>query len=608
MLAYIFQMMFCSAIMYGYYHFFMRNERFHQYNRFYLLSTIVLSLLLPLVKIPVTVKDDDFIYQSLNSWDNVLVTVTQKSPQYFTTSALLLIIYTAIAAIFIVRIILSLRKIYILKKNNPAEKMDDVSFIQTSHPDTPFSFFKWLFWNRSVELNSDKGRHIFRHEMYHIKKKHSWDLVFAELVTTFFWFNPIFFLIRREIKIIQEFLADKYASNQGNTASYAETLLMQTFGTNHQQLVNPFFHNQLKRRIVMLTKSKKTAYQYLRKLMVLPIVAVAIMLFAFTYNKEIKEVKQAVENKMETLDELIMPADVKLNAIEVVKAEIKDTVPKKKNAEVRNNITSADDEVETNSLNTVTVVGFYSGEEEQKKKVEISESEIFKKVEISASYPGGSDAWTSFLERNLRGETPILNGAKVGNYHVFIQFVVDKEGNVSRMKPLSSVGYGMEEEAMRVIQKSGKWRPAIFNGREVISYRKQPIVFQVLTIKKDESKENNIVKKPEPEPDIFTKAEIAPSFPGGADAWRNFLAKNLKGEIPVDHGAGEGNYTTIVQFIVDKDGTVSDVIPLTKMGFGMEEEAVRVIKKSGKWKPAIQNGRIVRAYHKQPITFQILKQ
>ena len=116
--------------------------------------------------------------------------------------------------------------------------------------------------------------------------------------------------------------------------------------------------------------------------------------------------------------------------------------------------------------------------------------------------------------------------------------------------------------------------------------------------------ENNV----QADPTVFSMVDIDAVFPGGPSAWRKFLETNLRGETPVDHGAGEGNYTTIVQFIVDKDGTVSDVIPLTKMGFGMEEEAVRVIKKSGKWKPAIQNGRIVRAYHKQPITFQILKQ
>ncbi|MFV0604623.1 MAG: energy transducer TonB [Niabella sp.] len=115
------------------------------------------------------------------------------------------------------------------------------------------------------------------------------------------------------------------------------------------------------------------------------------------------------------------------------------------------------------------------------------------------------------------------------------------------------------------------------------------------------------VKKPEPEPEIFTKVEIDAAYPGGAGAWRNFLERNLRGETPVDNGASPGTYTVIIQFVVDVAGNVSDIKPLTSIGYGMEQEAVRVLKKSGKWKPAIQNGREVKAYRKQPITFQVLE-
>lgn len=64
----------------------------------------------------------------------------------------------------------------------------------------------------------------------------------------------------------------------------------------------------------------------------------------------------------------------------------------------------------------------------------------------------------------------------------------------------------------------------------------------------------------------------------------------------------------MTQFIVEKDGSISDIKPLTKLGHGMEDEAMRVIKASGKWQPAMQNGRQVRAYHKVPVTFQVLEQ
>jgi protein TonB len=104
---------------------------------------------------------------------------------------------------------------------------------------------------------------------------------------------------------------------------------------------------------------------------------------------------------------------------------------------------------------------------------------IFTKVEIEAGFPGGDGAWKKFLERNLNGQVPSDNGAPEGTYRVLVQFVVDKEGNVSDVKSLTSYGYGMEEEAVKAIKKGPKWTPAEQNGRKVKAYRTQPIVFQV---------------------------------------------------------------------------------------------------------------------------------
>ena len=83
------------------------------------------------------------------------------------------------------------------------------------------------------------------------------------------------------------------------------------------------------------------------------------------------------------------------------------------------------------------------------------------------------------------------------------------------------------------------------------------------------------------------------------------MERNLNPNAPVDNGAPEGSYTIWVQFIVDKEGNISDVKPLTSHGFGMEDEAAKIIKKGPKWTPAQQNGRQVKAYRKQPITFVV---
>ncbi len=122
-----------------------------------------------------------------------------------------------------------------------------------------------------------------------------------------------------------------------------------------------------------------------------------------------------------------------------------------------------------------------------------------------------------------------------------------------------------------------------------------------------EDKGTAIVEAPKSndEDKVFTKVENEAAFPGGEAAWRRYLEKNLNPSAPVDAGAPPGNYQVIIKFIVSKDGSISEVQAETKFGYGMEEEAVKIIKRGPKWTPALQNGRNVNAYRRQPITFAV---
>ena len=240
MLTYLLQTIACSGILFGYYHFFLRNERFHQYNRFFLLAAMLISPLLPLIKIPVSISREanSPIYALMSSGENIVVSAHQG----FDYMILLTVFYSIMVSIFFVRLVISLYKIVHIKREAITEKIEDISFIKTVHPDAPFSFFKWLFWQKNTPLHTAESTHIFRHEMYHIRSKHTWDLLFMEIVLCIFWFNPFFYLYRKEVKTIQEFLADKHATEGEDVHRYAELLLMQAIGLQKQRLINPFFH------------------------------------------------------------------------------------------------------------------------------------------------------------------------------------------------------------------------------------------------------------------------------------------------------------------------------------------------------------------------------
>lgn len=104
---------------------------------------------------------------------------------------------------------------------------------------------------------------------------------------------------------------------------------------------------------------------------------------------------------------------------------------------------------------------------------------------------------------------------------------------------------------------------------------------------------------------VFTREDRDAEFPPQNGGWRSYLERNLDGMVPIRNGATGGKGTVIIQFVVEKDGTLSNMKPLTKIGYGAEEEVLRILKKSPKWIPASRYGKVVKAYRKQPVTFQI---
>ena len=113
-----------------------------------------------------------------------------------------------------------------------------------------------------------------------------------------------------------------------------------------------------------------------------------------------------------------------------------------------------------------------------------------------------------------------------------------------------------------------------------------------------------IPKKDDVSDEPFRKVEVDARFAGN---WEKFLIKNLNSNVAVDNSAPIGMYRVVIQFVVDREGNVSDIKALTNYGYGMEQEAIRVLKKAEKWISANQNGKAVKAYRVQPITFEVVE-
>ncbi len=137
----------------------------------------------------------------------------------------------------------------------PHDWIDGIRIFPTTEPGTPFSFFNNIFWNKELDISSARGKWILRHECYHVRQRHTLDLLYMELLRSVCWFNPFFHLIRKEIKANHEFLADRYASAAEDRFEYAELLVWHAAGWISPAIAHSFFNTHLKRRITMLTKT-----------------------------------------------------------------------------------------------------------------------------------------------------------------------------------------------------------------------------------------------------------------------------------------------------------------------------------------------------------------
>lgn len=292
-------MILVSAVMSAYYLLFLRDKTFHHYNRFYLLGTMVLSLLLPLLKVEYfTIETDSRILLLLNQFNQSSAQEVENTFNVWNFGALILGI---VSFFLLAKLTLGLVKIHQLKKEFPKESIEGITFYNTNLHDAPFSFFRNLFWKKSILINSDLGKQILKHEMVHIEQKHSFDKLFVQIIQSLFWFNPIFYFIKKEITLIHEYLADKKAVKNADTRAFAQMLLASNFSGNVLPATSPFLSSNLKKRLKMLTQ-KNTKYSYARRILALPILfGVSFALLVNAKNIEIKKQNKAIEIAVQEL-------------------------------------------------------------------------------------------------------------------------------------------------------------------------------------------------------------------------------------------------------------------------------------------------------------------
>lgn len=287
---YLAKVVLVSALLFAYYRLFLRNRIFHQYNRYYLLGATVASLVLPVVHVPVPdalslAEPSPALVQAFHAvtpgrWTepeggSVLTDTGRPDMRVWIAAVYGLAILVLLVATY--RQLMHLRR---LPRKYPRQRLGDIELFMTREPGSPFSFLNRLFWNADIDLDSRPGRRIFLHEWYHIRQRHTLDLLWLKAVLVFFWVNPFFYLIYREMRTIHEFLADRYAAADGDRYEYAELLVWHSVRDRAFSMLHPFFQSSIKRRISMLTQFRSSRPGYWSRVMVLPVAFVLLCAFA----------------------------------------------------------------------------------------------------------------------------------------------------------------------------------------------------------------------------------------------------------------------------------------------------------------------------------------
>ncbi len=266
------------TVFYCFYKFLLQKETYFKSIRYFLLSGIILSLIIPFITIIKHIE--------IAPIQGVLVSTTNNDPfpnsNSINWSSICIYIYGAIAFSLFVKFVFQLISIGALIYKNKCTKVDAYYFVETSSQISAFSFFSFIVYN-PTQFDSDELKQVLAHEKAHVLQMHSLDNLISNLLVILLWFNPFAWLYKNKITQTLEFIADEYAQNASESQRSYQQLLLKTAIPNYQMaLANNFYNSLIKKRIIMLHKQRSNSKSQWKFILMLPL----LLVFVFTVNTQ----------------------------------------------------------------------------------------------------------------------------------------------------------------------------------------------------------------------------------------------------------------------------------------------------------------------------------
>ena len=287
---YIIKVVLLTGAFYLFYLLFLKRETFFRFNRFYLVGSAIVSLVIPLLRLDLGITDSvnlapqfvpDYWIGEVN---NTIYRAGQSSSNTFNPFIFTGYVYLLITGILLLRSCLGFGKVLMMIRRKPGRKFGRVIIKYHDREGIPFSFFNYILIHKDISLRGEL-RGILQHELVHVKQFHTVDKIIMELLAVLLWFNPFIYYYRKSLTEVHEYLADAGAVSAGTPVlNYQQMILRWVTAASGNYLVNRLTGSLIKKRLIMITKIDSRKKIRVKPWLVLPLVGLMILSFGFDWN------------------------------------------------------------------------------------------------------------------------------------------------------------------------------------------------------------------------------------------------------------------------------------------------------------------------------------
>lgn len=479
MTMYLLKLNLALIVLFGFYKLMFSGDTFFALRRATLIGMYLVTMLVPGLNCSYWMNKSVGMVSMANEYAAIVlpaVTITPGGGGAIGWETTAMTIYTMVACLLLLRFFWQLVSIVRLRNKCRTTDINGTKVYLLESDEGPFSFFNWIFIN-PTKHNRQETDEIMTHELAHCRQLHSVDILFTELFAIVFWANPFVWLLKREVRLNLEYLADNNVLAGGtDSKKYQYHLLGLAYRKNVATISNNFNVLPLKKRIKMMNKKRTKRIAKVKYALYIPLAAALLVVSNIeTVARDIANVAKAMPMAKASVKQEKM-VDLSFSNKATVAVESRKNVQSTEAIERKDNkmevqVDNRNSEMSAQKVEETTEV---ANEESAEKGPKKSPKKVYEYIENMPTFNGNLNQW---LLQNMKYPVEAINKKEQGK--VIVQFIVSENGEVSEPKIIRSVSPALDKEACRIVLAMPKWNPGKLKGKPVAVRYMLPISFRL---------------------------------------------------------------------------------------------------------------------------------